>query len=365
MNSCIMNKYFAWSGLMGTIAGITMIFYMALTSSCLDQRVLPPAIGSIGQVTVLVDESSWDGMVMDTFVHLYESPYLLLPAPEPIFDVRAYPYEDFVAARRQLRHVIFLGDLSRNNATNDQIRRALGEENVNRAMNDPDYYSAVATDRWAVGQTVYFVFGNNEEELARNIRRTFPVISRRVMESEQTRVRAKAYLLGTSNTLTDRVRSKFSANLTIPGGFVQVLEEDELLWFRKRVGNTTYGIFVYEEPYTDSEQLSGHHLKSIRDTLGKRYVQSQIEGAYMQVNDVDLPVIYGQTKLNGAYAIEARGIWEMEGDFFGGPFISYLVLDESRNRLIFLDGFVLAPGIDKRNLMMELDYVLNTFRLQG
>jgi len=342
---------------------VLFIFIAVGLSSCVDRKVLPPSIGSIGQVTVLVDEYTWDSPIQDTFVHLYESPYLLLPAPEPIFDINVYPYEDFVAARRQLRYIIFLGDLSVRSTTNDQIRLALGEENYNRALNDPSYYSAVSKDRWANGQTVYFVFGNSREELARNITRTFPIISRQIMESDRSKIRARAYLLGTSNSLTQKVQENFNLDIKVPGGYMVALEKENLLWLRKRAGNTTFGIFIHEEPYTDREQMSSQYLKAIRDTLGRRYVQSEMEGAYMQVNDIDLPVIYATTSLDGAYAIEARGIWEMEGDFFGGPFISYLLLDEKNSRIIFLDGFVLAPGIPKRVLMQELEYIISNVRL--
>jgi hypothetical protein len=338
-------------------------FLLLIYSSCIDRSVLPPSIGSIGQVTVLVDEYTWDSPVRDSFIYLYESPYLLLPAPEPIFDVNTYPYEEFVAARRQLRYVIFLGDLSVRSTTNDQIRLALGEENYNRAKNDPTYYSAISKDRWATGQTVYYIFGNNREELIQNIQRSFPIISRQIMDNDLSKIRARAYLLGTNNTLTQKVTEKFNIRLSVPGGYMQAMEEDNVLWLRKRAGNTTFGIFVYEEPYIDQEQLSSNHLKSIRDTLGKRYVQSEMPGAYMQVNDIDLPVIYTITSIGEAYAIEARGIWEMEGDFFGGPFISYLVHDEPNGRLIFLDGFVLAPGIDKRVLMQELEYIISNISL--
>ena len=62
----------------------------------------------------------------------------------------------------------------------------------------------------------------------------------------------------------------------------------------------------------------------------------------MKVNDKDLPMFTYNTQVNNSYALEARGIWELENDFMAGPFISYLVHNPTKNELYFLDGFCLC-----------------------
>ena len=80
----------------------------------------------------------------------------------------------------------------------------------------------------------------------------------------------------------------------------------------------------------------------------------------MQVNDIDLPMIVSATEINGNYALEARGIWEIKNDYVGGSFISYAMLNKDRTELLLADGFIHAPGKEKRNFMLYLEHALKT-----
>lgn len=53
----------------------------------------------------------------------------------------------------------------------------------------------------------------------------------------------------------------------------------------------------------------------------------------------------------------------MENDYMGGSFISYLIHNPQKNELLFVDGFVYAPGEDKRNWMQYLEYIMNTRKI--
>jgi hypothetical protein len=70
-----------------------------------------------------------------------------------------------------------------------------------------------------------------------------------------------------------------------------------------------------------------------------------------------------QVTISGQYALEARGIWEIENDFMGGAFISYLIYNPQKAELLFIDGFLHAPGEEKRNDMQKLEHILRTIKL--
>jgi hypothetical protein len=61
---------------------------------------------------------------------------------------------------------------------------------------------------------------------------------------------------------------------------------------------------------------------------------------------------------NGNFVREMRGLWEVKVDFMGGPFISWSMVDEKRNRIVTAFGFVYAPKIDKRNQVRKLEGIL-------
>jgi hypothetical protein len=101
---------------------------------------------------------------------------------------------------------------------------------------------------------------------------------------------------------------------------------------------------------------------ALRDSIGKLHIRSSEPGSYMRINAVDLPLFIDPTLIDGRFALEAKGIWEMVNDFSGGPFFTYLVYDQDRGELLFLDAFILAPGEDKRDVMQQMEQILRSAR---
>jgi hypothetical protein len=67
---------------------------------------------------------------------------------------------------------------------------------------------------------------------------------------------------------------------------------------------------------------------------------------------------YRSLNLNGTYTAELRGLWKVEGDFMGGPFISISQIDEKRNRIVTVEGYVYAPKFNKREYIRQLEAIL-------
>ena len=63
---------------------------------------------------------------------------------------------------------------------------------------------------------------------------------------------------------------------------------------------------------------------------------------------------------NEPYTIKTEGLWKLEGDFMGGPFVSYTLLDTRHNKIITIDGFLYAPSDTKRDLMRQVEAVIKT-----
>jgi len=148
----------------------------------------------------------------------------------------------------------------------------------------------------------------------------------------------------------------------MPSDYFMAINDGEVIWMRKETDKISSNIMLRKVKYEDQGQLSKDYLIEMRDSLGKQYISSTIEKTYMQVNDVDLPVIYNTTKVNGNYAVEGRGVWEIVNDYMGGSFISYLILNPTTSELLFVAGFRHAPGEDKRDFMEQLDYVMHTVK---
>ncbi len=323
----------------------------------------PAAFGKINSLYVLADSTLWMDDARDSVAFFFESPYLILPQPEPIFDVRHIePYSlKENPTLQQLRNYVVLADLSQKESpTTKMVLEDLNDAKIQQ-VKEEGFGTAVARNKWATGQQLIYLMGRNHAELLAGMSTTYPAVVKRIAERENERVKITTYFQGINRTLGETVKARTGATLDIPGGYDLVpVDSDNFAWLRKEIKKGSLNIMATRVPYEDQSQLSKEGLKSIRDQIGREYLSTTLDSTFMKVNDRDLPLFVSATELNGHYALEGRGIWEMENDFLGGPFVSYLINDEAHKQLVLVDGFVLAPGRKKRELMEELVQVLQT-----
>ena len=115
---------------------------------------------------------------------------------------------------------------------------------------------------------------------------------------------------------------------------------------------------IYKFPYKDSLSFSKKFLLNLRDSLTKVHIVGKEEEnrSYMEIEQ-GFPVSIKNTISNGYKGVELRGWWNMKNATMGGPFKSYLFLNENTNQLYFLDGFVFAPNFKKRDFLMEIEAI--------
>ena len=57
-----------------------------------------------------------------------------------------------------------------------------------------------------------------------------------------------------------------------------------------------------------------------------------------------------------------KGLWTIDDAFMAGPFVTFAIRDETRERYLILEGFTYAPSMSKRDLQFELESILRTVR---
>ena len=323
----------------------------------------PSAFGKLNHIAVVADEAVWEGAVGDTFRYYFTSPFLLLPQPEPLFDLRHFTPEELKGdpLRRELHNYVILADLEdANSLTTQLIQNDLSPGATDLPPGGKTFGSKVGVDKWARKQVVIYLFGNGEEAVMQGIRESFQAINQRIRQSDLEQLTATTYQSGENVDAQEKISQIHGVRMRIPKDYIEAIQDDKFLWLRKDTRKTTRNIFVYRLPYTSQDQLSKDGLRTIRDTLGKKYVSSETPNTYMRTNDKDLPLFISTKSLNGKYALEGRGIWDIVNDFMGGPFISLLVHDADKNELLFVDGFLHAPGEEKRDIMQELELIVNS-----
>jgi len=80
------------------------------------------------------------------------------------------------------------------------------------------------------------------------------------------------------------------------------------------------------------------------------------------INDRDLPILEYDRQIGDLFAREWRGIWEMQNDFMGGPFISYAIVNEDKGKVFVVDALFFAPGVRKRDFMQQIDLMVKSIK---
>ena len=321
------------------------------------------AFGQANRLCVIADQDVWEGEIGDSIRYLFGAAYPILPQPEPLFDLQHFTPEELNLDpyRKELRTYLIVGDLSNpESPTVKSITKDLGPENLRKAREQSDFNTKVGYDKWAQGQTLVYLFGYSKDKILDAAERNFAGIVNKLHKTDKEQFEARLYFGGENKLVEQKIKDQFEMDIRIPNDYFLAIQDTETIWLRKETEFLSSNILIHKTPYTSKDQLTKEGIKNLRDELGKEYVSTEIEDTYMRTNDVDLPMLTQAIDLNGAYAIEARGIWDIVNDFMGGPFLSYLILNKEKNELIFIDCFVHAPGKKKRDYMMHLEYIIES-----
>ena len=329
-------------------------------------RPTPNAFGKVNDLVVIADKEVWESPIGDSILYYYSGPFPILPQPEPILEIKYFSPEDLEAdqLRKQMRTYLFVCDLSDENSRAAKMMKFLaGEQNMAQISANPKSNIVVGKDKWAKGQMLIFQFARNRQELIENLKNNFPAVLKKVRENDYKQIDATVFFEGRSEKIEQSVREKMGVEMRIPKGYIQALSDGEIMWLRRETDETSSNIILSKIPYQNKEQLSREGIKTIQEAIGKKYVSTQLDNTYMKINDVDLPMYVNPIRFKNLYALEARGIWEIVNDYMGGAFVSYLILNPKTNDLIFIMGFLHAPGEDKRNFIQQIDHVIHTTRV--
>ncbi len=328
----------------------------------------PIAVGSLNQLAVIADEEIWNGPIGDSLRFYFGSAFPILPQPEPLFDLKHFTPDDLVSepVRKELKAYLIMANLAdEDSPTSRVVSQDIGQQKVNRAMQEPSYTTNVGHDRWAKDQLLVYLFAANEQYLTDQLVEKFPSIAKVIQDHYQEQIDATVYLGGVNHIVMNQIESTFGFHLKIPSTYEINIEDDSTMWLIQEGDMAVSNILIHRTPYRDQNQFSKEQIIGLQDRLGKAFVSTTLENTYMRINDVDLPVFTQALQMDDNYSVEARGIWEMVGDFMGGPFLTYMILDEQKRDVILLSGFALAPGERKRNFMLYLEHILHSFDLSG
>jgi len=346
-----------------------IILFAIISFGCnLDTSIpISDATGNIDEVIVIMEKFEWQGALGDTVRNYFTEAYDILPQYEPIFDVRYLEPSGFTSILTAARNVVIFDVL--NNDSSTKLNYNLFGDGLKSGEK-----MLIKKDVYAGGQQILTVFANNLTDLLSFINEKNTQLVKLVADNENNKLENTLYLGGEDKQLSKHLKNKLNIDLKVPEGYKMAKEDDNMMWFRfdsdKYTANLVLQIFdatgttsllnanesFDETPKTDDFGIIA------RNAFGQKYVEGTSDGSYMTTEDL---LDYFQTPktVNNLEILESRGLWKLTKDFLGGPFINYKIEDEAKNRTLVMDAFIMAPSGKKRQVMRQLEYLMNSVSL--
>jgi len=299
---------------------------------------LPGITGKAGELVVVMDDDKWKGTAGDTVFNTLAQHVYGLPQAEPMFNVVHINSTAFSKIFRTHRNIV-VAHIGEEYEPSIQLRSDVwASPQIVVEVSAPDAESFIG------------IFGNNGERIITHI-----------LKKEQERT-LRSYNAQVNPDVVAHLREKHSIKLSIPKGYNLASSADGFSWIRYATKDVTQGILVYTEPYQRQNTFAQEGMIEVMDGFCKAHVPGPDKGTYMQTY-TEYPLIISEATLAEVYATKLTGLWRVEGALMGGPFVTYALLEEDRNRVIYLCGFVFAPGKKKRNYLRQVDAIITSLEL--
>lgn len=179
--------------------------------------------------------------------------------------------------------------------------------------------------------------------LKKNAHQLTNLLLQHEMETEATALKEKHNVEG-----TEIIRKTFGISLFLPADLTAMKQGKNFLWFSDDGGAANRSICVYRLPKGDFAQL--------RDSIMRQNIRGEKPETHMQT--VKESLTWQESLIKGKPLRLVRGLWEMQGDAMGGPFVACLM--EQGDHWLVAEAFVYAPGTNKRNKIRQLEAALQT-----
>lgn len=317
------------------------LFISLLFTSCQDSEsknaiILANSSGNINNISVIIDNSMWEGSIGEALRKSLAAPVDGLPQEEPMFSLNQMPPEAFSGFVRKNRLFV-------------------------KVENGESGRFKIFTDPFAHPQTGVVITGKDSNEIINQIN----INSEEIVEAlRNTEIKEKQRRINKSLKDDKKLKRTLGVSLKFPTAYRYALENDDFFWIRKDIPKGNMEILIYSVPLNqiDRDTSVVANIIKMRDSIGEAHIPGPLEGSHMITEEAYAPYLFN-SKVDGKFAYETKGTWEVKNAFMAGPFINYAVRDSVNNRYIILEGFTFAPATAKRDNMFELEAILKSAKI--
>ena len=327
--------------LIGRAGGESALFLIALffLASCRKDMVIPRASGRPYEVMVVMSDKDWQAKQGRALFAVLDTDIPGLPQPERSFHISQVEPKNFDQILNIFRNIILV-DINKQLYTKTTMK--------------------FTRDKYALEQIVLTIQSPTPEEFADFCFDHGQDIIDFLTKMEMNRL-IKELKDKYSKKTAELAKEIFDCEFHAPEEIKSYKKGDHFFWTSSNGSSGMVNICMYSYPYEGPQTFNKQYVLAKRDSVMAVNIPGTLPSMHMATDT--LCTFVKPIVVHNQYALEARGLWYMENDGMGGPFVSHSRVDTTRNIVIVVEGFVFAPEKMKRGLMRRLEGSLYTLNL--
>ena len=322
-----------------------------------------PAKGLEDEIFVVADSLEYEELrtaLESTFEKL-----IYTPQPEKLFTLkRISPNE--IEKYQTRKNIIITAPLNSNSVTS-QFIKAVIDTSIEAKILRNEMNEVIKENLWAKNQLVILLTAPNMQELEFNILKNSDNLLYAIQKKSDERLAESIY---SERYERKEIEGKFLKDygwvIYVQADFNLAINkpEDNFVWLRRSPNSDMERwIFVHWINDASPTYLNVDSIRAIRNNITQKYYRTTDDQSYVIIAEEYFTT--SEVNFKNRYAILTQGLWELNTKGMGGPFLSYTFFDEKTKRLYMVDGSIYAPKYYKRNLIQQVDVILQSFMTES
>ncbi|AZQ43134.1 DUF4837 family protein [Nonlabens ponticola] len=314
---------------------ITTLLVALVLISCKEEPVrINDSAGKLNDILIVVNSENWDGEIGDTIRNVLARPIDGLVRDEAMFTLNQVKPESFKGMLKKSRNYLFV---RKSDTASVGIRK----------------------NKYATPQIGVIVQGKDTREIAEQISENADNIVTIFKQGELTE---KQRLIDRVRLNTDRITDRFGIDMNVPTAYrYAAVDDPDFTWLRRNIVEGTMDMLIYEVPLSQIQRDSSvvQDIVAVRDSIG--LIKIPTDGGPFRTEPAFSPYV-NETQVDGRFAFETKGTWEVRDMFMAGPFLNYAIYNADKEKWLIVEGYISAPNAVQRNYLFEIEAILNSIR---
>jgi len=339
------------------LIALSLFSFLYIFNGCDSSR--KPATGFEDEIYVVADSMEYEELKV-ALQAAFEVE-INTPMPEKLFIVKRVSSNQIKKVQNK-KNIVIVAPLNSDSYTSQYIKTIVDNEIQKRLETENDFILS-KYDLWAKNQLVTVLSAADMQELEFKILKNKDNLLYAYQKISDKRLKQSLYAPRYERQAIEGLLLRDYGWLIYVQADFKLAKNDSknnFVWLRRSPGSDMERwVFIHWIDNATPEYLNADSIKAIRNRMTKEFYQVRDDTAYVVL--VDSFFTTSEINFNEKYALYTQGLWDLNIKGMGGPFVNYTFYDEKIQRLYMLDGSIYAPKYYKRNLIQQIDVILQSF----